>query len=420
MNNKTPIIIPKPFFSLSLADTIFAAGSCFSEELAKYFRKGGIHIVSNPFGTIYNAHSLYMMFERLFSSRVYTGSELCLENSIYFSLEHSTYFDRDDINDALIAINGNMREYSEKLKQCNVFMITLGTSVVYEYIKKGLITANCHRLPDHLFRKRILGVEENTNYIRKIIDLVINNIPDAKIIFSLSPVRHTPRDLIENSYSKSILRTCLGNLGTPRSFGSRDGSENVYYFPAYEIVMDELRSYDNYKKDMIHIKCSAVDHIMNRFAGIFFKDDITLFMADYVKYNKMSGHKIKNPGSNKYFELLKSSLKTLNDLNEKKSSRIIHKEFYHVCRKLLKYFYKEKSLEDILLSELSHNEELKVIMINALHIKNGTMGVLDEKGFLKNNSGSKMKKFKLKLLMEYYRNRNDHANLLRILDMLDK
>lgn len=402
MINTTKININDPKYKIKLKDNIFSIGSCFSNETAKYLNQNGIFIFSNPFGTIYNTYSIYKAFERIFNKYKYTKKDLFNKNGLFFSLEHSTKYDSNNIEKILNNINKNINTSYEYLKNANIFIITLGTSVVFEY--KKTITANCHKLPNNLFNKKILNVSENTEFLKKIKEIIFKNNSKAKIIFTLSPVRHSPSDLVENSYSKSTLRTAIGKVIDNKS---------IFYFPSYEIVMDELRDYSYFKKDMLHLKKSSVQYIMEIFKSTFFDNDILEYINEYNSYRKIKNHKIKNPGTKEHFELLKKVFEKLDRLYSAKPSTIIEKELFKISKELLNHFPNNDQTKELLDKILKNIPVYKELFNTAYLIKTNKIKI-DKSNFLKSTDKRKIAKYKIKLLKEYYLKNNDHINYFKL------
>lgn len=295
MDKQTIIQIPEQSKNISRGDRFFCLGSCFSSEIGKYARSRGIKAVVNPLGTMYNVHSLYKALKLLFFPENYEKKDLFHENNLFFSPHHSFSFSDSSLETCLARINRNLSEAAKSIRNSSVFIITPGTSVVYSY--NDTIVANCHRLPHRLFTKKILSPAETTDYLDKIISLIQTEVPHAKIIITLSPVRHTPSDLVENSYSKAVLRCALHNEAE---------KGRAAYFPSYEIVNDQMRNYSYFKKDLVHLKKKSINYIMERFEKAFFDPQLLDFCNRYDAVNKMVNHRPKKPGSAEYFRFIES------------------------------------------------------------------------------------------------------------------
>ena len=176
-----------------------------------------------------------------------------------------------------------MAEFGEMLRTTELFVATPSSSVVYVYNRTGKIAANCHKIPGSEFNRRLLSVAENLAALR-ILTLKIHEInPDCKVIFTLSPVRHYPGELVLNSRSKAHLLTAIHAC-------IEEFPQLCCYFPAYEIVMDELRDYRFYKEDMLHPAEPAVRMICSRFIRTFFNEKAIGHIQEELKQIRLQRH----------------------------------------------------------------------------------------------------------------------------------
>lgn len=340
MKNNLGVILKNPVLKIGLNDTLFSIGSCFSNELAGYLNKNGLDILSNPFGTVYNSFTIYKIFDVILNKKHFNKEDIFYKNKIYFSLDHSAKFDSDNLGNYLDKINKNLSNTKECFKKANIFIITLGTSVVYLY--KDKITANCHKLPHNLFSRKILSFYENVEYLKKSIELIKKNNKKSNIIFTVSPVRHTPHDLIENSYSKSILRISIEEL---------IDNKTVFYFPAYEIVLDELRDYIHYKKDMIHLRDETVNYILSIFIKAYYDNNLKEYINRFNKIKNSLKHKSANPSSKENFKMLIDISGKIIDLEEVKKNNLIDRQKKILAIRLIDNFSNKKSDIEIILNK---------------------------------------------------------------------
>lgn len=310
---------------IDIDHNIFAIGSCFSIEIKNFFKRKGIFILSNPFGTMYNSYSIYNCFKRILELKYYNKKEITFYNNKYFSFDHSTKYSSTDIDISLNTINKKL-DYSHKyLKKAQIFIITLGTSIVYKY--RNNIVANCHKLPHSNFSQEILTVEDNIKNISKIIDLLNIQVKNPVIILTLSPIRHNKEDLSLNCYSKSILKVAIQNF---------INNKNIFYFPSFEIVFDELRDYQYYKNDKIHLKKRSINHIFDKFINTYFTDKMIKYLKQFDNIYKAYKHK-PNEYNIEYLTLLKNCLQQLNELKKIKDDLLIEKTKLKIIHKIIKY-----------------------------------------------------------------------------------
>ena len=341
MNNKLRVILKETALKINMNDTIFSIGSCFSNELTKFLNKNGIHILSNPFGTVYNTQSIYKIFDVILNKNNYKKDDIYYEENIYFTLEHSTKFDSNNLDECLEKINKNLLKTKEYFKKANIFIITLGTSVVYLY--KDIITANCHKLPHNLFKRKILSFNENVENLKHIINLIKSNNKETKIIISLSPIRHTPQDLIENSYSKSLLRASIEEI---------IDNKFIFYFPAFEIVIDELRNYTYYKKDMVHLRDETENYILSLFINAYFDDNLKEYINKFKKIRNSLKHKTIYPLSIENFKMLLDVSEKIIELEKYIKNKLIDKQKEKLIIKLIDNFKDKKNDIDKVLNKL--------------------------------------------------------------------
>ena len=195
------------------------------------------------------------------------------------------------------------------LKSSTHIIITLGSSWVYRFLESGKIVANCHKVPQHKFKKELLPITEINKSLSSIISLIRKVNPDINFIFTVSPVRHLKDGFIENQQSKSHLISALHQIIKKQ--------ENTFYFPSYEIMMDELRDYRFYKEDMIHPNQIALNYIWEKFYKNWLSDEAIDLKKQVIKIQRGLEHKPFNTDSNEYREFLSSLQKKIEALKKK-------------------------------------------------------------------------------------------------------
>lgn len=280
---------------IEIEDKIFSIGSCFASEMSDLFQKGQIQTVNNPFGTIFNPFSINNSVKRLHDSEFYHEDELITYDDEFISLDHHTSFDTRFIHQTLDRINSKIEEGNHFLQDSNWIIITYGTSFIYEFEPKKKLVANCHKIPQKFFEKRLLTNQELTD---SIYDTIINLTDickdDVQILFTVSPVRHTKDGMIENQLSKSKLITAIHEVISQ--------FENCHYLPVYEILMDDLRDYRFYKDDLIHPNSQAVNYIFEKFGESYFSNETKDFIKENFKINKALEHRTNDEKDPKFIE----------------------------------------------------------------------------------------------------------------------
>jgi hypothetical protein len=284
INLQTPVkILVSPFSGFTAASIVCGIGSCFAENLLSLLYDCGFKGMQNPCGTVYNAVSLTEPIVRIAENRFYSADDFFEYGGSWHGWEHHGAFSAGTLEIALDKANSELSGFSEALKKADLFVATPSSSVVYVYNGTGKITANCHKVPGSEFTRRLLSVEENLAALRLMTAKMCEINPACKIILTLSPVRHYPGELILNSRSKAHLLTAIHAC-------IEDFSQICCYFPAYEIVMDELRDYRFYKEDMLHPAEPAVRMICSRFIRTFFNGKAIGHIQEELKQIRLKRH----------------------------------------------------------------------------------------------------------------------------------
>ena len=264
-------------------DTVIASiGSCFSEELVGELLAFGFSGAQNPNGILYNPVSIADAMDHVVQGENYTGEDFFEFNGMYHSWLHHGSFSSLDLDCAVDACNRSLANFRRTLAKAGVLVVTLSSAVVYIEKEEGLIVANCHKLPGTAFFRHLLTLEQCEESLRRIAGGVREYNPECLVVFTLSPVRHYPGNLVVNARSKALLLTAIHEV-------CRD-MDGTAYFPAYEIVMDELRDYRFYKEDMIHLSSSAVRIIADYFISSCFEPDAMRRLAEGRKRLAASRH----------------------------------------------------------------------------------------------------------------------------------
>lgn len=259
---QTPVTDEKCRVSISFTDKILMLGSCFSDNIGKQLEAFGFDVCINPFGTLYNPVSILNSMRRLAEGTPFTEED-CVDmgagSGLVCSFQHHTSFARKDAETFLSNANEELAKARKFFLESNKVIITLGTSWCYRHTDRGFIVSNCLKRPGGEFTRERLDVDETAAALRDIMELCTGGKAGRtkEVIFTVSPIRHFKDGAHGNQLSKATLL-----LGIDRITGTYDRTD---YFPAYEIVMDELRDYRFYAEDMCHPSGQAVDYIRERF-----------------------------------------------------------------------------------------------------------------------------------------------------------
>ncbi|HLN21250.1 MAG TPA: GSCFA domain-containing protein [Bacteroidales bacterium] len=289
MELRTIINTGKSEARISYSDPVLFLGSCFASEMGAKLEEGKMPVLINPTGTVYNPVSVINTLELIVTGRKLSKDDLYCHEGTWLSFSHYTDFSSDDPARVLEKINSNSVTAHSFLKQAHFLFITFGTARVFRLNDSGIIVSNCHKLPSAFFSRELLTVRDIVELWNKQLDMISSEFPGLKTIFTISPVRHWKDGAHGNQVSKSVLFLAVEEL---LSHHSAPG-----YFPAYEIVMDELRDYRFYDQDMLHPSGVAVDYIWEKFTGTYFDESTMAIWKEASGITRAMKHRISSERS---------------------------------------------------------------------------------------------------------------------------
>ncbi|KEO72609.1 GSCFA domain-containing protein [Anditalea andensis] len=306
MNLRTTFNIPPSLNQISHHSKIMAMGSCFATMLGKRLEDRKYDVLINPFGTIFNPVSLFTLLEDTIRR-----TSPNIDRSIFYQDRYLHYNYHSSLSAAtqgeLISDLENIHlSTNSYLKKISHLFITLGTAYAYQHNYTEQLVANCHKQPAALFTKRLLSLEEMKLSFESLYHHLIDINPEINIIFTVSPVRHTKDGIPDNHLSKSLLRVLAALLV--------EQSENVHYFPSYELMMDDLRDYRFYKEDLIHPTEQAENYIYARFADTYISDKYKELDEKILKLRKSIEHKPFNSKSAAHQKFLNKLLINIKEM----------------------------------------------------------------------------------------------------------
>jgi hypothetical protein len=296
MKFRTEISLPSYPFHISFEESILSAGSCFAVNIAEELKKRFFNVMFNPFGTLYNTASVLNMFELAKSKSQLQKEDLIFHNGEWHSFYHNSEFSHFHPEIALEKINFSIIKLNEFLQKNDVVILTYGTSYVYIHKARNLIVSNCHKIPQEDFSRKLLSTEENFYYMQKTIEIIKSFNPKVKIIISVSPVRHLKDGLHANQISKAHLLLAVEK--------ATKEIENCFYFPSYEIVLDDLRDYRFFSSDLAHPNEFAIAYIWEKFAQAFFESKTLEYIKEAEKVRSALEHRPINLDSPSYKNFL--------------------------------------------------------------------------------------------------------------------
>ena len=265
-------------------DKMLLMGSCFSDNIGAKLKDAMLNVIVNPFGTIFNPLSIAGGVDKIIDNVTIAGAELFMSGGVWNSYDFHSRFSMANKDAALKRMNESISEAHEHLKVCNTLVLTLGTAVVYRRRDTGEVVTNCHKVPQQEFTRRLANVEEITEALTRAVQRLHEFNPSLRILFTVSPIRHIADGLEMNSLSKAVLRVAINNV-------VRQFKEFVQYFPAFEIVMDDLRDYRFYSADMVHPSETAIEYIWQTFQATYFDDRSTQAIARCERVSKRLKHR---------------------------------------------------------------------------------------------------------------------------------
>lgn len=300
---------PSPI-RINYSDPVLLIGSCFTENIGRRMTERLFQVVINPFGVVYNPLSVKRSLDLIITLKTYQPDDLVLFNDEWISWDHHSSFSGPDRNEVLDHINENLENSSEFLKKASRIFISLGTARVYRLRRTGNVVCNCHKVPAKEFTRELLEIDTITDAYSGLIESLLQFNPSLKIIFTVSPVRHWKDGAHGNQLSKSIL-----HLAADRIISAHP--EVCGYFPSYEILLDDLRDYRFYDKDLLHPSEQAIDYLWEKFTGCYFDRETIKIMAEIEDIVKASQHRFKDPQSAASKKFLLKQMQKLENLKIK-------------------------------------------------------------------------------------------------------
>lgn len=289
MELQTKVKLPNPDFTIDHQHSLLSIGSCFSENIGRKFNYFKFNIQVNPFGQQYNPLSVAAGIERLLRNKEYTNSDLIFHNELYHSFDHHSDFSSANEVDALQHINQAFRKSAHALLHANYLFLTFGTAHYFEHTESSKIVSNCHKFPAKTFHQKLATPNEIVDALNTALLALMEVNPKLKVIFTVSPVRYFAFGHFENSLSKAHLFTAIGELLANNAAFS--------YFPAYEIIMDELRDYRFYADDMIHPNAIAIEYVWEKLVQCYFNSNTIGINKEIDDIQKIIQHRPRNENS---------------------------------------------------------------------------------------------------------------------------
>jgi hypothetical protein len=284
---------------------LFLVGSCFTENIGEKFERYKFKVVQNPHGILFNPISVASALTDYIEERQYTETDLFTLNEAWHSWNHHSRFSGHTPAEALQKINRSISEAHAFLKMANYVVITLGSAWTYALTgeaskgRVGQVAANNHKAPASWFNRKLLTQEAVLQALDNLMHRLLLFNPGLRIIFTISPVRHLREGAVENNRSKAVLIQAVHHLV--------DKFDRLYYFPAYELVIDDLRDYRFFAEDLVHPNYFATEYVWNRLVQACMPEATRKLIDELHSLHLAFTHKPFHPTSSQHRAFLESA-----------------------------------------------------------------------------------------------------------------
>lgn len=308
MELQTKVPLDKAGDGISYDSRIFLMGSCFAEHIGAKLEYYQFQNYGNPLGIFFHPKAIETFLERMVEGKQFQADEVFEHDQQWHSFEAHSRLSRGSREKLLTELNNSLTQAREFLGSATHVFLTLGTAWAYKHKRSDQWVANCHKVPQKQFTKVLWEAGELEACIGKILDMVRLINPSAQVVFTVSPVRHLKDGFLENQRSKAHLITAVHRLVQ---------SGRAAYFPAYELMMDELRDYRFYKADLVHPNALAIDYIWEKFRKAWMTVASERVMEEVAAVRKGLAHRPFNPESENHQKFLESLHGRINGLQSK-------------------------------------------------------------------------------------------------------
>lgn len=298
MQFQIPINIPTIEPGITYHDKILLTGSCFTEHIGNYLKQVKFDTLQNPNGVLFDPVSVCDSLTGYIDNRKYAEEELFCLNEAWHSWKHHSRFSSVNAEDGLRMINASQEAAHGFLKECNWLIVTLGSAFSYKLLSDNLFVANCHKAPAQDFEKHLNTIEEIVTAFDAMLYRLFMFNPNVRVLFTISPVRHLRDGVVENNRSKARLIEAVHHLVNK--------FDRLYYFPAYELVIDVLRDYRFYDIDMAHPNYPATQFVLEKFTETLMDKETQRLTETIRKITIARNHKPFNPSSSQHKKFLEN------------------------------------------------------------------------------------------------------------------
>ena len=327
MNFRTQVELPERETEIRHSERIMLFGSCFAENIGNLLKENKFRCDVNPFGVLYNPLSIANALNQILEGKEYEEEDLFFSGGLWHSWMHHSDFSAPSQEEALAVMNIRLAKAKENLAKADWLVMTWGTAYVYIHQEMQKVVGNCHKQPDKTFRRLMLNAVAFVEECRGVLKKCREVNPNLKVLFTVSPIRHAKDGMHGNQLSKATLLLAIDEICRT--------CPDCFYFPSYEIIMDELRDYRFYADDMIHLSSKSVEYIWECFSRCYFSTETQAVMKEWMEIKKAIDHKPFRPDSDAYRAFLSQIVLKIMQMKEKFPYLEVQKEM-ELCESRLK------------------------------------------------------------------------------------
>ncbi|WP_066224222.1 GSCFA domain-containing protein [Formosa haliotis] len=289
---------------------VLLLGSCFVENIGKKLDYFKFKNLQNPFGVLFQPKAIENLIDKAVHNHTYTEADLFYFNDIWQCYEAHSKLSALSKEAVLTRLNSSLNQTKQFLQTATHVVITLGTAWIYKHEATHTIVANCHKVPQKSFKKELLSVADIRDSLNHILGLIASVNPNVTVLFTVSPIRHTKDGFVENTRSKAHLISAIHQV-----LETKKG--NTFYFPSYEIMMDELRDYRFYTADLVHPNQMAIDYIWEKFQTAWLAPTTSPIMKEIHGVQSGLQHKPFNESSEQHQKFLQNLEQRIHTIQKK-------------------------------------------------------------------------------------------------------
>ena len=305
-----PLELPKASRLINHQQKILSVGSCFTEHIGNALKDLKFQVLQNPNGILFDPGSVCSSLHSYIQNKQYSDADLFKLNELWLSWQHHSRFSGINKDAVLQKINSSQTTAHQFLKEAGWLIITLGSAFSYRLVNEALQpVANCHRAPAQTFAKYLTPINEIIEDLENTIDQLTLFNPTLSIIFTISPVRHIRDGVVENNRSKARLIEAVHHMV--------NNSDHIFYFPAYEVLIDILRDYRFYDVDMVHPNYPATEFVLEKFQQAFMNAETVQLSEEIKKLVIARKHRSANPQTEAHKKFMHTHLQKTKDLQSR-------------------------------------------------------------------------------------------------------